>query len=109
MRKPSIFDARRTEIAIEPRALDQNISRAESDFRVGAAHHAANSDCARAVRDYAHFFRERAFGAIERANFFAWFRPAHHDPALVQSIEIVRVQRMAELEHHVVRRRPPRC
>jgi len=47
--------------------------------------------------------RQRPLGAVERANLFARLRFAHHDAAVIQFIEIVCVQRMAQLEHHVVR------
>ena len=71
--------------------------------RVRAAHHATNSDRADGVSYHAHVFRQRAFGAVERTDFFSGLRAAHHDAFFAELIEIVCVQGMAQLEHHVVR------
>ena len=54
------------------------------------------------VRHHAHVFRQRAFGAIERADFFAGLRATNDDAVLLQFIEIESVQRVAQLEHHVI-------
>ena len=88
---------------IEPRALDQDVARTETDFGFRAAHYAADTHGARRVRDHAHLFRKRSLGAIERADFFARLRAPHHDAPLRQLIQIERVQRLSQLEQHVVR------
>ena len=80
------------------------LRRAEPNFAFGAAHHAGDGHGARRVGDHAHFVRERALDAVERAHFFARARPPHHDALLGQQIQIERVQGMAQFEHHVVGR-----
>ena len=88
---------------IEPGALDQNVARAETDFGFGSAHHAADAHGARGIRYHARLFRQRAFGAIKRADFFSGLGAAHHDAVFLQFIEIEGVQRVAQFEHHVIR------
>jgi hypothetical protein len=101
--QPQRFGSAANGNGIEPGALDQYVARAETDFGFGAAHHASDAHGARGIRYHAHLFRERAFGAIERADFFAGFRAANDDAVFLQFIESESVQGVAELEHHVIR------
>ena len=89
----------------EPGAFDQNIFCGEGDFGVGAAHDAADADGAGAiaVEDDGERGIEGAFEAIERANFFAGFGAADADAVIADLIVIVSVERVAKLEHDVIR------
>ena len=88
----------------EPGALDQNVFRGERNFRVGAAHDAADANGARAVAIVNDGQRgiEGALEAVESANFFAGFCATDADAMIADLVVVVRVQRMAELEHDVV-------
>ena len=104
MRRPSAFDVRRIGNGIEPGGLDQNIAAAEADFAFGAAHHAARWP-RRAMRPRSRTCLLRACARRRRACGF--FRRARARRTTMRCsaelIEIERVQRLAELEHHVVR------
>ena len=73
------------------------------DFRVGAAHHAADRLGAFGVGDHQHVGGERARLAVERLDRFAGLRAPHDDRRPPRSCaQIERVHRLAELEQHVV-------
>ena len=54
------------------------------------------------VRDHEILRVEPALRPVERLELLARRRPAHDDPSAVELVEIERVQRVAEREHHVV-------
>ncbi len=99
----------------KPGALDQNIFRGEGNFRVGAAHDAAEPDGARAVAvgDDANARGKYAFDLIERFDFLVGPAGGNHvggglcrannDAVIADFVVVVRVERLAEFEHYVVR------
>lgn len=87
---------------VEVRALEQHVRGALVNLALGAAHHAGERDRARVVSDREIARFERAVLAVERAQLLARLGRAHAHRA-AHAIEIERVQRLAELEHHEVR------
>ena len=96
--------ALRTAISSNQDALDENLFRGERDFRVGAAHDAADTNGPGAVAIVNDRQRgiEGALKAVESANFFAGFCAADTDAVIADFVVVVRMKRMAELEHNVV-------
>ncbi len=87
---------------LEVRGLEQEVRRRGGDLGLLAAHDPGEPDGALAVGDDEILFGQRALDAVERPHLLALARPARDEPA-AQQIEVVRVERAAEREHHVVR------
>ena len=87
---------------VEGRGLDEHVAGARSHLGRAAAHDAGETDRTRLVGDEQVLGVERAHLAVERLELLARRRAAHRDAAL-QPVEVVAVDRLAELEHHVVR------
>ena len=67
-----------------------------------AAHHAADRLRAIRVRDDEHVRLERALDAVQRPQRLAGARAPNHEPPSGNALEIERVHRLSDLEHHVV-------
>ena len=91
-------DARRVEL----RGLQQHARRALVDLALEAAHHAGERDRAAVVGDQQRVVAQLAVLAVERGQALALAREAHDDRA-AQAVGVEGVQRVAELEHDVVR------
>lgn len=87
---------------LEARALEQHARRRAGDLGVEAAHHARERDRSLAVADQQISGDQRALDVVERLELLAVTRVRHADDARLQEIGIERVQRLAELEQHVV-------
>ncbi len=72
-------------------------------FRSGPAHDAADRRGPRRVGDDQHFRIERTVHSVQRRQALARPRAANHQRLAVEPIEIERVHRLADLQHHVVR------
>ena len=93
---------------IERGGLQEDVHGVFRDLRVIASHDPCQSDRAGRIADEQHIGRELALRAIERGEFFVLGSAAHDDVCLAIRIgtergSIKRMQRLAELEHHVVR------
>ena len=79
------------------------------DLAVLAAHDAGQRNRLGLVGNQQHLAGQRAFLAVERCEFFAFGRAAHDDGRAMrhaccgQQMVIERVQRLADLQHHVIR------
>ena len=89
---------------IEPRALQQHIARLAGDFAFEAADDSSERDGAFRIGDDHGLRIDLSCLAIERLDCLARFSGANDDCCVREFVEIERVQRMAEREHHVVRR-----
>ncbi len=86
----------------EEGALEQNGVRRRADRRRLAAHDAGQSDGPARVCDHEHVFGERDVAAVQERQVFVRTREPRLDTA-VELGEIVGVQRLAALDHDVVR------
>ena len=87
---------------LEVRGLEQDVGRAFADLRLGAAHDPGERDRARLVGDHQIVRLEHTLRVVERDEPLPRTRAAH-DHLAVQRVEVERVQRVPEREHHVVR------
>ena len=91
-------DAHRREV----RGLDHDGGRGVVELGARAAHDTGQTDRAGVVGDQQVLGREGASVAVERGQGLPCARPADHDRPL-QPVAVVAVDRVAQLEHHVVR------
>ncbi len=104
MRRPSAFDVRRIEMGSNHARLEQDIAAAEADFAVRAAHHAARWPRRATASAITHMSFVSVRSAPSSVRIFSpGLRAAHDDALFAELIEIECVQRLAQLEHHVVR------
>src|SRR5882762_8724992 len=94
--------ASRHRLGIEERGLEEDVPRRRVRLGALAAHDAAQADHARVVGDAQHRLVDLDLLLVEQQDFFALAAPAYVDRA-AQLVQVVDVQRPAELEHHVVR------
>jgi hypothetical protein len=92
---------------VEVRGLDEHVGRRCADLRLGAAHDPGEAEGARAVaaggvRDEEVADVERALGVVEGRQPLGRPRPTHDDRR-GERVEVVGVQGLPEVEHHVVR------
>src|SRR5258708_11303710 len=97
----------------DPGAFDQHIFRGERNFRFRAAHDSADAHGARAVAigNHANVRIKRSLDPVEGAHLFrsrltggvAGLGAADDDFVVANFVVIERVQRVAEVEHHVIR------
>ena len=83
-------------------ALEGDEPRRGADLRIVTAHHAADRARVLGVGNHEHVRLERAVGAVERADALAGTRAPDDERAPRQPLEVERVHRLSELEHHVV-------
>ncbi len=93
---------------VEDRRLDGNVSRRVADLRGRAAHDPGDADRAVAVGDQEHLAGELAFDMVQRLEPLPRKRATHDDrgPPVgpgTNGAGVERVDRLTELEHHVVR------
>ena len=88
---------------LEVRRLEHHRRRRVGDLGVLAAHHAGETDRPLGVGDHEVVGSELAACAVERDELLPGARAADDDPAAGERLSVVRVQRAAEREHHVVR------
>ncbi len=86
---------------VEVRGLDQYIRRRAGDLCRSPAHHTGEADRARPVRDQQVLRVERPRLAVEGLQLLAPRGTAHDEPA-ADLVQIVAVDGLAQLEHHVV-------
>ena len=84
------------------RALQRHARRSGTDFRASTAHDAANRRGVIRVGDDEHLLVQLSLDPVERLECFFLARPADNQASTSQTIEIERVHRLTELEHHVV-------
>ena len=82
--------------------LEEHVLRALVGLGGLAAHDAAEPDHARVIGDAQHLLVNLHFLLVQEQDLLALAPPAHVDGA-AQLVEVVDVQRAAELEHHIVR------
>ena len=87
---------------VEDRRLDDDVVRVRSDLRLGATHHAGDADRTVRVRDDQRVRRELANDVVERLQALTLAGESHDDPSVVDGRGVERVDRLAELQHHVV-------
>ncbi len=96
---------------IEVRRFDQDVGRVIVDLGFQAAHDAAHTDRAEDIADHQVLGVQLPIVAVERRHAFARFRPAHNNRGTIiamterplqQLIVIEGVNRLAEIEHHIV-------
>ena len=87
---------------LEAGALEQDGRGPIRHLGIGAAHHPAHRDRPRGVTDHQHVGCQGPVAAVERGEALAGARPAHHDAALREGVEIERVQGLAQLPEDVV-------
>ena len=87
---------------LEIGALEEHAAGLRRDLALAAAHHAGEGDGTFAVADGQIVVRQGAVDAVERAQLLAAPAAAHDDRAAPHALEIERVHRVAELEHHEV-------
>ena len=88
---------------LEARGLEQDPRGLVGDLGVEAPHHAGERDALLAVADQQIAGDQRALHAIERDELLAIFGVRDLDDTGGQRLGVERVQRLPELEHHVVR------
>ena len=88
---------------IEPRALERGAYRPCAYLGIGPAHHTRHRLRARPVGDDEHVVRQGAFDAVEGPNRFPGPRAADPQLAACEPVEVERVHRLAQLDHHVIR------
>ena len=86
---------------LEVRGLDDDVAGGLRQLGGPAAHHAGDADRAAVVGDQQVLGRQRAAYVVQGGQLLARGRPTHHDRA-GQLVAVVAVDRLAELEHHVV-------
>ena len=72
-------------------------------LRLEPAHHAGQRDRRLRIRDSEHIGRKLLFVAVDHHHLLALPGASHDDLASAQLLEIESVQRLAQLQHHVVR------
>jgi hypothetical protein len=88
---------------IEPGALEEHVARLVPDLGVRPAHDPRERDAAGGVGDEQRVGPELPLLAVERLERLALGRPAHHDPFLGEQAQVEGVERVSQLEEHVVR------
>ena len=88
---------------VEARTLERDSRRSRTNFGAATAHDAADRRGPRRVGDDQHFRIERTVHSVQRRQALARPRAANHERLAVEPIEIERVHRLADLQHHVVR------
>ena len=101
---PQVPTRRTNGLAIEMRTLDQHIRGVTADLAEATAHDAGDCSCVFSICDDQHVGSQRAVHAIQCLEAFARACIAYHDRAASEFSEIERVQRLAKLLQHVVRR-----
>ena len=94
---------------VEDRRLDDDVGRTVLDLGRRVAHDAGDADRAAGVRDEEGVRVERPLDVVERLDPFAGLRAPDDQPVAAvgprrDPCRVVRVDRLAELEHHVVAR-----
>jgi hypothetical protein len=97
-RLAGLANLRRREVS----RLEHDTLRRRRDLRVGAAHHAADVFRVFAVGDHQHVRRQRPLLAVERRHCFARLRAPDNHLAVDHLVQVERVHRLANFEHHVV-------
>ena len=88
---------------LEARALERDVRRRRPDLRVGAAEDPGDAQGPVLVGDDEDVRREDPLHTIERLEGFTGSRATGHERVAPQPIGVVRMQRLSQLEHHVVR------
>ena len=88
---------------IEERRFDQNLRRARRDFGILAAHHARDGRRLLRVADEKHLLVQLALLPVERLHRLVCPRRTHHNLASRQLGVVERVERLPQLQHHIVR------
>ena len=83
--------------------LKQYGLRTIGDLTTGPAHDPGHGHGAYGIRDHEHGFGQGALLVIQGGHTLACGGAAHHDPAIGQHRKIERVQRLAALEHDIIR------
>ena len=91
--------------SVQTRRTRSNIFGGKGDFGFSAAHDSADTHGARAVAigNHADARIELAIDPVESFHFFVLFRAADNDFVVAHFVVVKRVQRVAQLQHHVVR------
>jgi hypothetical protein len=91
-------------LALERSGLEQDVAGRLGDLGQLAAHHAGDRDRPFHVTDQQVVRRERPLDAVERHEPLPFLGPTHDDTRALEQGEVERVERLADLEHRVVRR-----
>src|SRR6185436_9342393 len=87
---------------LEPRAFEKHVARRVADLALRTTDHAAEGDGVLRVGDDAGGFVELSCLSVERLHFLVLVAFADDDRFVCELVEIERVQRVSEGEHHVV-------
>ena len=87
---------------VEDGRLDDDVRRRGSDLGAGPAHDAGDGERPGRVGDEQRLGMQLADDVVEGLEAFTRRRPAHHDPPVVHGGRVERVDRLAQLDHHVV-------
>ena len=88
----------------EERALQEHVHGVRRDLGLLPTHDAGDGHGTTRVADQKHVGREPAFLAVEGGELlFFGRRPAHHDGGTVQPGQVEGVERLAQLQEHIVR------
>ena len=89
--------------SVEDGRLEDDPGRRVGDLGVGPAHDPGEADRSLTVRDHEHPLVEPPLEVVDGDQRLPVSRPADDDPATGDAIRVVRVHRLTELVHHVVR------
>ena len=116
LRQPELLGRSIDAARLEARALERDARGARPDLGVGAAEDARDAERALLVGDDQDVRREQPVDTVECPQRLACPRATSHERLPLQLVRVVRVERLPELEHHVVRdvdgvvdRPHPRC
>ena len=88
--------------AVKGGRFQQHTGGGRGDFAVGAAHHAADADGFVRVGDQQVVGSQDAFHAVQGGELFARRGAAHEDVTVGHGVQVKGVQRLVELQHHIV-------
>ena len=89
-------------LALEERALEDEIGGVGADAGIHAAHNAGDDQGLGGVRDDQHLGSEHALLAVERREFFSRDGATNDDLSAAKFTRVEGVQRMTGFEHHIV-------